>query len=729
MRRTYPLYVVKIIRDTLTAVSNIVLFLPYYFSAGRLIRTLFYPWKRIVTVKKTRGFSFSEWGSRLSFNLISRFMGFIIRLSVLIYYLFVQSVFIIAIPFIFIFLISISPLTYLFYLFLPASKEVIEDKQEEFVKTHALEETNEIIVKDWFNKFILQRVSRKPWWDMSNLFNKVPMGRDWAMGYTPTLDEYCEELTKPYPYHRQLIGRSSEINDLQLFLSKERNSSVVLVGEDGIGKSALIETLAKNIYEGKSNSILSYKRILSLQMDKVLSEVDSEHKQKELLGILFDEAKSAGNIIIVIDHFDLYTSGTPHRQNLADIFDRYIRKGVQFIGITSPYLYEKFVNKNSLIEKNFTLLNVYEITPKEALSVLMGYVPDLEERYKVIVPYETLIETIEKSKYFITHIPFPEKAIALLDDACAFVFESPSRGNQVLPEHIHKVLSQKTQSPITLTQQLKDKLLNLERELKKNILLQDKAIERIAQSIRTSYIKLGERHKPLASLLFLGSTGVGKTQTAKELASILFNDPANMIRLDMEYYQKQKDMDKLIGSPDTNNPGILVQSLRQHPHSILLIDEIEKADKEILNMFLTLLDEGYIIDGRSGERVDAKTCIVIATSNSGSSELVLTKDIDEGAFIRMLIDRHMFTPEFLNRFDGLIVFMPITKVDALTIAKHLADSIIQDIKVRKNIDIHISYEELSNIVESEYNPSFGIRDLKRAIQQSIDNKLAEKILS
>lgn len=731
MHISYPAYMVKTMKDALTALSNIALFLPYYFSVPRLLMTLFKPWKRIVTVKKTRGFSFSEWSGRLSFNLISRMMGAIIRSSVLITYLILQSFFVISIPFIFIGILFLSPLSYLVYLIIPTDTDKINDKRKQFIETRTLENTHSRIVGEWFDHIIAPKVTKKPWWSIHVLLSHVPIGRDWAMGYTPTLDDYSEELTKEKEHYRHLVGRKDEINELQLFLSKEHNSSIILIGEDGIGKHALVETLAKRIYEGKSNSLLSYKRVLRLKMDKILSEAENEHKQKELLATLFDEAKSAGNIILVIDHIDLYTSNSAHREDLSDMFDRYIRQGVQFIGVTSPYLYQKFIYNNSLIEKTFTPLNVYEITPQEALSALLEYAPDIEIRYDVIIPYETLLEIVNKSRYFITHIPFPEKAIALLDDTSAFVREylKHEKIRTVLPEHVDIVLSQKTHAPVTLNQPLKQKLITLETELKKKIFLQDSAIKTIAQSIRTAYIKLGERQKPLASLLFLGSTGVGKTQTAKELAIILFNDPSCMIRLDMEYYQTQKDIDKLIGSTENDTPGILTQALRQHPHAILLIDEIEKADRNILNMFLTLLDEGYVIDGRSGKHVDAKNCIIIATSNAGATELANHPNITEKEFITMLIDHRMFTPELLNRFDGIVVFSPITKTGALTIAKQICESLANDIKRKKQIDISLSNEELSTLVEHEYNPSFGIRDLTRSIQQALDEKTSQYILS
>jgi ATP-dependent Clp protease ATP-binding subunit ClpA len=238
---------------------------------------------------------------------------------------------------------------------------------------------------------------------------------------------------------------------------------------------------------------------------------------------------------------------------------------------------------------------------------------------------------------------------------------------------------------------------------------------------------MGKRKKPLASFLFLGPTGVGKTETAKAIAQIFFDSDKNMLRFDMSNYQTKSDIEKLIGSMDTGNPGLLTQAVRNTPYAVLLLDELEKADKNLTNIFLTILDEGYFTDGY-GKRVDCKNLIIVATSNAGANQINQQENVDQNTFLKYLTDNNFFSPEFLNRFDGVVVFNHLNGVAAYSIAQTMLKQIEEQIFSLYKIHIQVSENTLKSVVENNYDPSFGARNMERALRQNLEDKVAKIIL-
>jgi ATP-dependent Clp protease ATP-binding subunit ClpA len=269
--------------------------------------------------------------------------------------------------------------------------------------------------------------------------------------------------------------------------------------------------------------------------------------------------------------------------------------------------------------------------------------------------------------------------------------------------------------------------------MRDNILFQDEALQGIATTLRKSFVIASTRKKPLASFLFLGSTGVGKTETAKILAQIFFKSESALIRFDMSLYQQTSDITTLIGDQSSGNPGLMTAAIRQKPYGILLLDEIEKADKNLLNIFLSLLDEGYFTDG-AGKRVDCKNLIIIATSNAGSdylNQLIQNKDVNDlnKKMMTYVIDKKIFTPEFLNRFDGVITFNPLTKESVKAIGIKMLDLIKRQIFDSYKITVNVSPQTLDTMIEKHYDPTFGARNLQRLIQYEIEDTISKKILS
>ncbi|HRN70486.1 MAG TPA: AAA family ATPase [Candidatus Woesebacteria bacterium] len=398
-------------------------------------------------------------------------------------------------------------------------------------------------------------------------------------------------------------------------------------------------------------------------------------------------------------------------------------------------MYEKFIYQNETIRNTFTKVDVEEISKEKAFTIILDQALQFEKRYKVTIPYETILTVIDKSYYYITTIPFPEKALQLLDWACVYTIQTVKR-EIITPELIDAVISARTNVPTTLSDEVRQKLLHMEELLQQSILGQNHAIKEVAATIRRSFLLIGKRKKPIASFLFLGPTGVGKTETAKVISNVFFGSDTQMLRFDMSLYQTKQDIAKLIGSVETLNPGLLTNEIRENPYAVLLIDEIEKANNDLLNIFLTILDEGYFTDGY-GQRVDCKNLIIIATSNAGAQEMqqLLIKqalqDNETAAtdfVMNFLIEKGLFSPEFLNRFDGIIAYKPLGNDSAFTLAKQIVENINNEIYSMHKIHIQVSDNTIKDLINKGYNAQFGVRNLERVMRQHLEDKVAKMVL-
>jgi len=744
MRKNFWLFCKESLQKFGEAIINLFIFLPYFFSVGTLLKTLFYPWRNLQTKKTTVGFSFSDWGNRFAFNFISRSIGFFMRLSIISFYFIFQTAFMIFLPFIALVFFLLSPIFYLLYLFQKSPDEQKKILKDKFIADHLLKDENRKSVEDWFEDYYQKHLEKTDWWKLSNLFSYPPLARDWAFGYTPILDQYTTDLgSSSYLHHiNNIVNREKEIKEVEQILSKNAEANVIIVGEEGVGKHTIIDALAKKIYLGKTNVHLMYRRILKLNMEKMK---DKENFFEELL----QEATEAGNIILFVDNFEKYLE-------LSGSLEKYAKSDrLQLIGLTTPFFYQKFIFPNEKINRLFSKVDVYEVSKKEALDILLEKFFDFENYHKVYLPYETLVEAIEKSEFYITYIPFPEKAVDLLDTACVYVKQraiavtgvekkgfptarrsvdihrlSSTGGNEfetgpvtlsniVFPEDIDTILTLKTHIPITITSQMKEKLLHLETFLSSQVFEQEEAIKKLSASLRRSFLLIGKRKKPLATFLFLGPTGVGKTATAKAVASVFFSStssnqfqsvPTNfnyLVRFDMSNFQSKYDIPKLIGDINNNEPGLLAAAIREKPYGVLLLDEIEKTDKDLLNIFLTIIDEGYFTDG-FGRAVDCKNLVIIATSNAKSLDV--------------------FSPEFLNRFDGVITFNQLSPKTLRLIAKKILDDLSKDVFQLHKIKIEVSEQTINSLIEKGYDTRYGARNMERVIRDEIEDKVAKLIL-
>lgn len=730
MRKSFLSFLNNSIKNFGEAVINFFIFLPYFFSVATLTKTLFFPWRNLVVKKTTKGFSLGDWGNRFAFNLISRGIGFLMRLSIITFYFIFQALFMIVLPFAALLYFLLIPLAYVNYLFQQTEEERKENFKSIFIKNHLLKEENRTEVERWFEQYYLRHLKKTQWWHLNNLLSTPPLARDWAVGYTPTLDKYVTDLaTGSYLHHlKNIVGRDREISEIELILSKNIEANVMIVGEEGVGKHTIVDALAKKIYLGKTNVLLIYKRILKLNMEKVLNESTDQKQRESFFEELLEEASKAKNVILFIDDIDKYIS-EESGIDLTTSIAKYGKTGhLQIIGITNPFAYEKFIVNNDKINRLFNKIDVFEVTKKEAIEILLESAFNFEDYHHMVVPYETIIETVDKSEFYLTYIPFPEKAVDLLDNACAF---AKTQGSKVVsPENVDHVLTEKTHVPVTITSQMKEKLINLETILYKKIVEQKEAVNELSSSLRRSFLLIGKRKKPLASFLFLGPTGVGKTETAKAVADEFFGtseEQKNLIRFDMSLYQSKSDIPKLIGDNRYAEPGLLSSAIRENPYGVLLLDEIEKADRDLLNIFLTVIDEGYFTDG-AGKRVDCKNLIVIATSNAASDFIYKNNSMGNQKIIDYLVENRIFSPEFLNRFDGVIAYKPLSEKSLKIIANKMLQTIASDIKSLYKINIEVSEQTLSDLVKKGYDPRFGARNLERVIRDNIEDKISKIIL-
>lgn len=671
------------------------------------------------------------------------------RLSLIGFCLIFEALYIISLPILTLLYVCIAlPILLLIYAARPTEEELKEKQKNEFLASHCLKQENILLTTAWFEEQWNKTVSEKKWWDKKLLFSYPPLARDWAIGYTPLLDNYIEDLTGTVyqAQTRHIVGRQNELTQIQDVLSKSEEANVILVGEEGVGKRTVVDALARLIYSGQIGTQLAYKRILKLNMEKVLTTSTDLQEREVFFESLLNEAIEAKGVILLIENIDKYCTTGEGRINLTNSLEKFAKAStLQFIGITTPFFYQRYVFPNEKIGRLFAKVDVREISKADALITLLHIIPTYEKLYSLAVPYETAQVIIEKSEFYITHIPFPEKAIELLDQACAHYTQ---KSRTLFPENIDVTLSEKTHIPTSLTEEMRKKLLSLENLLEERVVFQKTAISQLAGAIRRSFILLGKRKKPLASFLFLGPTGVGKTETAKALAHIFFgSETACLTRFDMSLYQSKDDIKVLIGSLESGLPGLLSQAVRQQPYAVLLLDELEKAHPDLLNIFLTIIDEGYFTDG-FGKRIDCKNLIIIGTSNAGSDYIykhqsVMNKlasaiapesksepqtDDFQTEFIDYLVQNKLYTPEFLNRFDGVVVYNPISDDALLTLSKKMSASIQTAILNLYQIRLTIKEETLLEIIRKHYNPAFGARNLEHVVTQEIEDKLATLLL-
>ncbi|HHE67683.1 MAG TPA: ATP-dependent Clp protease ATP-binding subunit [Candidatus Parcubacteria bacterium] len=586
----------------------------------------------------------------------------------------------------------------------------------------------------WAERLEEKKKKKKRFWDYDNLIRRGTLAKAWTAGYTITLDQFSVDITevirKKPP---EIIGHQEELESLERILSRQEGNNVLLVGEPGSGRKSIVYALAKKSLFGQSLSEVNYKRVVFLNLSKLLAQISSQEEVEFILDTIFQETARAGNVILVIDELHNYISQTSKLGtiDISAIISSYLHlPQFQIIGITT------YKGLHTAIEQNFSFVSLFEkvevseIKKKETLLLLQRFALDAEEKNKILISYPAIREIVNLSERYFPNLPFPEKAIDILDEVSVAAVQKKKK-KIVLPSDVEEIMSEKSQIPIgELKKEEKEKLLNLEKLIHRRIVNQNKAVNEIALAMRRARVDISGRKKPIGGFLFLGPTGVGKTETSKALAEIYFGSEEKMIRLDMSEFQKISDIDRLLGKP--GEEGLLTTPVRENPFSLVLLDELEKAHPDILNLFLQILDEGRLTDGQ-GRKVDFKNTIIIATSNAGYK--IILEAIEKNKkweklkkeMLDYLFEKGIFRPELINRFDGVVIFRPLTKENLLEIADLMLQRLKRNLK-EKGIEFVITLELKEKIVELGYNPIFGAREMKRIIQDKVENALAQAIL-
>ncbi len=603
-----------------------------------------------------------------------------------------------------------------------------------------------------------------------------------------------------------IVNRENEIERLIQILSRRTKNNPVLVGAPGVGKTAIVEGLAERIVTGVVPTILLDKRVVSLDLASVIAGSKYRGEFEDRLKKIMNEVIKQKNVILFIDeiHTLVGAGGAEGAMDASNILKPFLSRGeIQIIGATTNEEYRKYIEKDQALERRFAKISVEEPTASETVLMLKTLRDKYEKHHNVTITDEAINCAVNLSVRYIQDRFLPDKAIDVIDESCSkaklVAYQTPpdiksleqkinelntdklnaiknedyklaqnikdeqakleknlekllkkwTRNNEkseflVDEEIVTKVVSHWTGIPITsLDLKDKEKLINLEKLLHERVIGQKEAVVAISKSIRRSRVGLKDPKRPIGSFLFLGPTGVGKTELSKALSEVLFGDDDAMIRIDMSEYMEKHAVSKLIGSPPGyvgyEEGGQLSEKVRRKPYSVILIDEIEKAHEDVFNILLQILDDGHITDSQ-GRKVDFKNCIIIMTSNVGGKSIVEPKQLgfistvdiekDYNEMKSKVLDevKKLFKPEFLNRIDDIVVFHPLTTEEIGKIAKLFIDKVV--IKANQNVKININYDEsvVSFISKKGYDKVYGARPLKRAIQSEFEDYLAEQIL-
>lgn len=626
---------------------------------------------------------------------------------------------------------------------------------------------------------------------------------------TPTLDQYSRDLTEMAENGEldPVIGRDKQMLRVIQILCRRGKNNPCLIGEPGVGKTAIVEGLAQSIVNGTVPELIAGKRLVSLDMSGLVAKSKYRGEFEERIKKVINEVIADGNVILFIDelHTIIGAGGAEGALDASNILKPALARGqLQVIGATTIEEYRKYVEKDAALERRFQPVTVEEPSEEEAIEILNGLKSLYEKHHHVTITQEAVTAAVKLSVRYINDRFLPDKAIDLMDEAAAKLrldnfdasndmnrlrnekqllqdeFEEAlseddidkarliktqiedaktrldkaykknirnrNRKKPVLGENeIARVVSGWTKIPVTrLTENEAEKLSKLENTLHKRVIGQEEAVSAVAKAVKRGRVGLKDPARPIGSFLFLGPTGVGKTEVAKALAEAVFGNEDAMIRVDMSEYMEKHSVSKMIGSPPGyvghEDGGQLSEKVRRNPFSVILFDEIEKAHPDVFNILLQVLDDGRITDSQ-GRTVDFKNTIIIMTSNAGASSIIEPKRLGFGDMSDEKQDhelmknnvmeevRRIFKPEFLNRIDETIVFRTLNKDDMKKITALLMKELVKRAEDQLDIELTVRDSARTYIVEKAYDKKYGARPLKRKIQDEIENRLAEDIIN
>ena len=625
---------------------------------------------------------------------------------------------------------------------------------------------------------------------------------------TETLDKFSRDMTALAKQGKfdPIVGREQEIERIIRILSRRTKNNPCLMGDPGVGKTAIVEGLAQKISDGNVPDTLRHKRILSLDLSAMVAGSKYRGEFEERMKKALEDVKAAGNIILFIDeiHTVIGAGAAEGAIDASNILKPALARGeIQLIGATTLEEYRKHIEKDAAFERRFQPVRVGEPTEAVAVQMLTALKDPYEMHHRVRISDEAIAAAVRLSARYVTERFLPDKAIDLIDEAASCLrlsaytaptsikeleariaeleqeketaikteefeqaaeikklqdglrtslkaakraWESTHDSGEIVvtADNVAEIVSRWTGIPVqSMQEEESQRLLHLEEVLHKRVIGQDEAVKALAKAVRRGRVGLKDPNRPIGSFLFLGPTGVGKTELSKALAEALFGDENAMVRIDMSEYMEKHSVSRMVGSPPGyvgyEEGGQLSEKVRRNPYSVVLFDEIEKASPEVFNILLQVLDDGHITDGQ-GRKVDFKNTVIIMTSNAGARSIAAPKrlgftsvETPEQSYEMMkkgVMDeiKNIFKPEFLNRIDDIIVFHPLEKEEITRIVRLLTDVMAKRVKENMNITVSFTKKAIEKIAEEGYDKAYGARPLRRAIQSKIEDAFAEEYL-
>jgi len=605
-----------------------------YFSVSGLLKTILTPFRRDTITKRESGYSVFE---RFVWNIFVRLFGAIIRIP----------------------LILIGIISTLFVVFL-------------------------------FPLFVIPIIKV----DKNKLRRHKPIGTDLQYGFTTFLKEHARDLARVPEV--PLIGKQKVLEQVERVLGRESQNNVLLVGEPGVGRTTLLEQLAKHLQWGDAFPQLRYRHIFELQVEGLTKEETQR---------LMNEAAAAGNIIVVINDIQNYPS-------LIDMLIPYTKtEDLQIVAVTDFGGYHQRLKYRSDFLQAFEKVEVGEPGAEDVARLLVA----IALGHEVEIKPEVAGEIVKLTNQLVHNIPQPEKSIDVLEELLV------SEKDSITKEDVHALLSEKSGVPVgELSKRERDVLMNLESIIKKYVVGQDKAIEGIANVMRRARAGITDEERPIGSFIFAGPTGVGKTYTAQVLSRVYYGSFEAVVHFDMTEYNRAGDVGKLTER--------LIVAMEENPFTLILFDEVEKAHPQVINLFLQILEEAHITDD-SGRRAHFNNALIVCTSNAGSNRLIQEPNLGEEELIEHMIKEKIFSPEFLNRFDGVIVFSPFTEEQAMEVARRMLTEFSEDLKKKKDINIRFEAGILEILAKEAINSKFGAREIRREIENTIEGYVAQRIIA
>ena len=625
---------------------------------------------------------------------------------------------------------------------------------------------------------------------------------------TETLDKFSRDMTALAKQGKfdPIVGREQEIERIIRILSRRTKNNPCLMGDPGVGKTAIVEGLAQKISDGNVPDTLRHKRILSLDLSAMVAGSKYRGEFEERMKKALEDVKAAGNIILFIDeiHTVIGAGAAEGAIDASNILKPALARGeIQLIGATTLEEYRKHIEKDAAFERRFQPVRVEEPTEAVAVQMLTALKDPYEMHHRVRISDEAIAAAVRLSARYVTERFLPDKAIDLIDEAASCLrlsaytaptsikeleariaeleqeketaikteefeqaaeikklqdglrtslkaakraWESTHDSGEIVvtADNVAEIVSRWTGIPVqSMQEEESQRLLHLEEVLHKRVIGQDEAVKALAKAVRRGRVGLKDPNRPIGSFLFLGPTGVGKTELSKALAEALFGDENAMVRIDMSEYMEKHSVSRMVGSPPGyvgyEEGGQLSEKVRRNPYSVVLFDEIEKASPEVFNILLQVLDDGHITDGQ-GRKVDFKNTVISMTSNAGARSIAAPKrlgftsvETPEQSYEMMkkgVMDeiKTIFKPEFLNRIDDIIVFHPLEKEEITRIVWLLTDVMAKRVKENMNITVSFTKKAIEKIAEEGYDKAYGARPLRRAIQSKIEDAFAEEYL-